>query len=83
MPGDLTLLPPTEARVRWGLYEYHSSEVLGSEQMSEVSKVVDSATNVAEVEYWGDWDLLDLTGGLDLGDPASIRVEYDHPREKC
>lgn len=44
---------------------------------SEDPGVGDFDAYVADVELQGDWDLSDLTGGLDLGHRGSIQVGYD------
>lgn len=67
VPGDLTLLPSIQGHgPRW-LYAYHLSEVPGLERLSDVHAIYYFDSYVAEVESEGDWDLLDLTSGLDLG----------------
>lgn len=83
MTGDLTLLSTMQASVRQWLLGYHRFEVPGSEEMSEDPEVGESDAYAAEIECEGNWDLLNLTVGLDWRSRPSIRVDYLISFERC
>lgn len=64
---------------RW-FSAYHPSKVPGLEAQQESSEICDFDATVAEVDGEGNWDLLDLTSGLELYHIAPIRVDYDEIR---
>lgn len=66
-------------KVRRCLSEHHPSEVPGSslDGPLEAPEVSNLDAYAAGADDEGDWDRFDLTGGLELGYRASIRVDYD------
>lgn len=75
-PG-LTPLPTVQIQLRWWWFEYHPSEIPGSEGLTEDFEFGDFDVFAADAGGEGDRDFSDLTRGLDLGHRASLSVAYD------
>lgn len=63
------------------LSEHFQSEVPGLERPSQVPEIQKFDVYAGDVGSEGNWDLPDLTGGLDTRRIASTSVDYDQLRE--